>query len=266
MLQPLFLGREVVVRAEQVPVRRLDVEQLLVNDAVELSPLLLGTNPGNQNPFGASPGRAEALNQLAAGVVRQQLVNFDPERLQQRLLEHELDARRVGSHERDERRVRRRLGELGVLRAKHDPGHAARGQRLGDRTAERGAITVREALLQSQRRGVVLVPRHAGDPAGVELRQRPLDFCQTDRGVHFEGLNAVRTRRTPSGELRKLQVRVTGVQRRPAAVTLLDRQSNRLLQCQVHRGPVRIEDRGRCCDRLHVGRDDGRVWLGFELG
>ena len=120
--------------------------------------------------------------------------NLDPERLQQRLLEHELDARRVGSHERDERRVRRRLGELGVLRAEHDPGHAARGQWLGDRTAERGAIAVREALLQSQRRGIVLVPRHAGDPAGVELRQRPFDFCRADRGVHFEGLNAVSAR------------------------------------------------------------------------
>ena len=134
-------------------------------------------------------GRARAALPGAATV---ELVDLDAEALQQRLLEQELQPRPV-----------RRVGhaaELGgcvrqlVVGAERDAGHAAGRQRLEDAGAERRPLSPFWKFCRTVPIGLVgLAPRHAGDPAGVELGQRRLDVGAGDgrvEGQHADGVGA----------------------------------------------------------------------------
>ena len=111
-----------------------------------------------------------------AGPGLAQLVDLDPEALQQGLLERELHRRLV-------RRVhrRRQVREL-VGHVEGDARHAARRQRLEDSRAEVGLLRVDGGLTarrhQVGRGGdgpISRVPAQAGAPDRVELGQRQLD-------------------------------------------------------------------------------------------
>src|SRR5207248_2787324 len=136
-------------------------------------------------------GPQAARDQRAVRNGGRDLIDFDAEVLEQRLLEEHLQprpVRRVDDLHAGE--VVRRGGQEGVLRAQCDTGDAAGGQRLVNAGANVGAVAVLEAL-QAVGDGVVgLRPGGAADPAGVEPGQAGLDVRGEDG--RFQGEDADR--------------------------------------------------------------------------
>src|SRR5207248_570825 len=154
----------------QVPVGDLDVEDHLVDAGLELGPLLVQADAGDQDALDAGPLPGQQAGQAAdagdvaagddaAGVGRPQLVDLDAEALQQRLLELELQRRRV-------RRVDagRQVGEL-VLGVEGDAGDAAGGQRLEDGAGEAGGVGL-DGVERAGAAGLELVQGRADGPVG----------------------------------------------------------------------------------------------------
>src|SRR6202044_3806893 len=92
--QRLFAAVEVPVSAVQVPVRRLDAQEHQAHVKLELRARFVETQPGQQDAFGPPP--VGELEQRAARMRREQLVDLGAEPLEQRLLEAELQVGGIG--------------------------------------------------------------------------------------------------------------------------------------------------------------------------
>ncbi len=254
------------VGAVKVPIGRLDVQDLVMDISLKLGTLLVEAQARDQDTFGRAGrlARVDGWKQHRSWKAGHDLIGVHAKAAQERLLEADLERgaiRRIHDGEGPEIGRHRQVLIRGAI---GDTGHTARGQRLGESARERRA----GAVLKSRQplcRLIDVVPRHAGRPDGVKVRQSRLYAGADLRWIERQNANAVRLGDAATHERHQIVAHLTcGVDRLRPHIALFESHGKCLLQGDVKRSSVGIVDRGGFRDRRYGGRQDGIRGVEFE--